>query len=106
MQTSTPTVKVDRAAKTVTISTMASLMGGDIRKMKLVDGDTLTLDVTMTLDIEGLAKVIGDALVEPEKTGGPDKPGMAKRIAEAVATEGMKEAVKQIVVQIGKSLIS
>ena len=54
----------------------------------------------MTLDMDELANIIS------ENAGSPDTPGWAGRIAEAIATEGLKTAIKEAVVQVGKSIIS
>jgi hypothetical protein len=93
-----PTIEVDKHGKTVTISTEATLIGSQINQWKLHDNDSVTFDFTMELDIDELAKIIG-------KDPGSDKPGWAKRMAEAVATEGLKAAIKEVVVEVGKSML-
>ena len=66
--------------------------------MNIQEGDSLTFDFTMALDVDELEKIISkeDA----------SKPGFAKRVAEAVVTEGLKTAVKEAVVEFVKSLSS
>ena len=65
--------------------------------MKLHDKDSLTLDFSIVLDADELAKIIG-------KDDGPTKPGWARRIAEAVTEEGFKQAIKIAVVETAKRL--
>jgi len=93
-----PKVDVKRRGNTVTISTDATVMGKRLNEMKLHDNDALTLTFTMELDVNELAKVIG-------KDDGPSKPGWSQRIAEAVATEALKEAIKKVVVEVGTSFL-
>jgi hypothetical protein len=93
---SKPNFEIKRSGSTVTISTDATILGSKLNEMKLHDNDALTLTFKMELDVNELAKIIG--------RDDPTKPGWAGRIAEAVATDGLKTAIKAVVVGVAKHL--
>lgn len=93
-----PDFKITRDGDRIIISQDVMLMGETIRAMDIKDGETLTLDVTLAMDIKELAKLI-------DKDGNdPSKPGMVKRITESSINEIIRGAI-QIGVGFGKSLI-
>jgi hypothetical protein len=77
-------IKIERSDNTVTISKMVSFVGSELNQME--DGESLTLDFEMTLDVEELERIIGK--------NDATKPGWPKRMVETVVTEGLKTAIK------------
>ena len=97
-----PDIKIKRSGKNVNISMMTTLTAEQVRAIQISEmkhGETVTFDFTATLDIDELAKIIDKTEAPPSSTG------WASRIAEAVATEGLKTAIREVVVQVGKALL-
>jgi hypothetical protein len=78
---------------TVVVTMNAPLDGGWLKRLNLQDGDTLMLKVCMELDSKRLAKAIEKNLTKPPKDSSR-YPQWLKTGATIVATEGLKETVK------------
>ena len=74
-----------REGKTVIVSKTVSLSVADILAMELRVGETVTIDLTVALDVDELSQLI-DA--------DPGKPGIGNRLTETAFTEVIKGAVK------------
>ena len=88
-------VEIKRSGNTVNISTAVTLTGGELSAMNIRDGETLTLDFTMAVDVDELARLIGNEDVS--------KPGWQKRIAGIIGSDEFKNIV-EIGARIVKSL--
>ena len=85
-------ITAQREGKTVIVSKSVRLTTEDILAMELKDGETVTLDLTVAVDVDELSQLI----VED-----PAKLSMGSRLTETAFTEVIKGAVK-IGVAFGK----
>jgi hypothetical protein len=78
---------VTRSGDTVIFSMPVTVMGRELKNLKLADNDSLTLTFRMELDVNRLAELI--------QKEGSDKsdPSWAKRLATFLATEGLKDVM-------------
>ena len=85
-------ITAQREGKTVVLSKALRLMAEDILAMELKDGEIVTLDLTVALDVDELSQLIDKD---------PANPSMGTRLTETAFTEVIKGAVK-IGVAFGK----
>jgi hypothetical protein len=74
----TSDIRIERSGNSVIVARSVTFMGGELPQMQ--EGETLTVDVAMELDVDELAKLIDK--------NDPTKPGWAQRFADAFVTEG------------------